>query len=162
MYYRITMNSAIIALASRMVTIGRGGPSVNGAQLMTYLFRPAVVLVLGLLVAACGGGGAIASRFVSGTASRTSEEFGQWKPRTLGAAVLTVGSAPVPESGRAPVTGYAVYLESPDGQAPERLGVTGVILVSLHAGSFRAGAMSFHVRAVNRIGEGPRLPSRRV
>ena len=50
---------ATIALTSLMVTIGRGGLSINGSLLMTYPLRPVVALALGLLVTACGGGGSV-------------------------------------------------------------------------------------------------------
>ena len=145
MYYRITMNSAIIALASRMVTIGRGGPSVNGALLMTCLFRPAVVLVLGLLVAACGGGGpslpGSSPAPLPGPPGDLNIEI-----TDLNEALLT-WSAPDPEPGRAPVTGYEVYLE---GEA-RPVGVTGS-LSYLYQGLVPGRTYVFHVRAVNRVG----------
>ena len=53
-------------------------------------------------------------------------------------------------SRRAPVTGYAVYLESPDGQAPQRLAVTGATSY-LFTGSFRVD-LRVHVRAVSDVG----------
>ena len=152
MYYRITMNSAIIALASRMVTIGRGGPSVNGAALMTYLFRPAVVLVLGLLVAACGGGGPSLPGSSPAPLPRPPRDL-TIELTPLDEAVLR-WDAPVPQPGfRAPVTGYAVYLESLDGQAPQRLGVTGATSY-IFSGLVPDRTYVFHVRAVSRIGEG--------
>ena len=145
MYYRITMNSAIIALASRMVTIGRGGPSVNGALLMTYLFRSAVVLVLGLLVAACGGGGpslpGSSPAPLPGPPKDLDFEF------TPLNEVLLTWAAPDPEPGRAPVTGYEIYLD----EQARPVGVTGS-LSYLYLGLVPGRTYVFHVRAVNRVG----------
>ena len=144
-YSRITMNSAIIALASRMVTIGRGGPSVNGALLMTCLFRPAVVLVLGLLVAACGGGGpslpGSSPAPLPGPPKDLDFEF------TPLNEVLLTWAAPDPEPGRAPVTGYEIYLD----EQARPVGVTGS-LAYLYRGLVPGRTYVFHVRAVNRVG----------
>ena len=144
-YYRITMNSAIIALASLIVTIGRGGPSVNGAALMTYLFRPSVGLVLGLLVAACGGGGPSLPGSSPAPLPGPPGDL-DIVITDLNEALLT-WSAPVPEPGRAPVTGYEVYLE---GEA-RPVGDTGS-LSFLYPGLVPGRTYVFHVRAVNRVG----------
>ena len=148
-YYRITMNSAIIALASRMVTIGRGGPSVP----TTTEWRLAHDLPVpsgrrsGSRPPRRGlrGRGAIAARFVSGAASRTSEDL-DFEITPLNEVLLT-WAAPDPEPGRAPVTGYEVYLE---GEA-RPVGVTGS-LSYLYRGLVPGRTYVFHVRAVNRVG----------
>ena len=144
-YYRITMNSAIIALAALVVTIGRGGPSVNGAALMTYLFRPAVVLVLGLLVAACGGGGPSLPGSSPAPLPGPPKDL-DFEITPLNEVLLT-WAAPVPEPGRAPVTGYEVYLD----EQARPVGVTGS-LSYLYRGLVPGRTYVFHVRAVNRVG----------
>ena len=61
--------------------------------------------------------------------------------------VLLTWAAPDPEPGRAPVTGYEVYLE---GEA-RPVGVTGS-LSYLYQGLVPGRTYVFHVRAVNRVG----------
>ena len=126
---------------------------MNGALVMTNLFRPAVVLALGLLVAACGGGGP--------SLPGSSPAPLPGPPRDLTVEITSLNhvllrwAAPDPEPGRAPVMGYAVYLESPDGQAPERLaevGASSYLYTEVDPG--RGRSYVFHVRAVSRIGEG--------
>ena len=124
---------------------------------MTRLLRAAVVLALGLLVAACGGGGP--------SLPGSSPAPLPGPPRDLIVEVTSLGhmelrwDAPVSEPGRAPVTGYAVYLESPDGQAPERLAVTGAFSY-LYTGPVPGRGLEtgrsyvFHIRAINRFGVG--------
>ena len=144
-YYRIALNSGIIALASRMVTIGRGGPSVNGVLNMTYLFRPAVVLALGLLVAACGGGGP--SLPGSSPAPLPLHPNDLDYERTPLNEVLLTWAPPDAEPGRAPVTGYEIYLD----EQTRPIGVTGS-LSYLVRGLVPGRTYVFHVRAVNRVG----------
>ena len=130
---------------------------MSGATVMTYLFRPAAVLALGLLVAACGGGGP--------SLPGSSPAPLPGPPRDLKLEVTSLGhvqlrwDAPIVEPGRAPVTGYAVYLESPDGRAPERLAVTGAFSYRYTGpvpgrGLETGRSYVFHIRAINRIGEG--------
>ena len=124
---------------------------------MTRLLRAAVVLALGLLVAACGGGGP--------SLPGSSPAPLPGPPRDLTVEVTPLGhvelrwDAPLVEPGRAPVTGYAVYLESPDGQAPERLAVTRAFSY-LYTGPVPGRGLEpgrsyvFHIRAINRFGVG--------
>ena len=118
---------------------------------MLRTLRPVVVLILGLLVAACGGGGP--------SLPGSSPAPLPGPPGDLTVEITPLGEAllrwdpSVPGPGRAPVTGYAVYLESPDGQAPERLGVTGAFSY-LYTQLVPGRSYVFHVRAVSRIGEG--------
>ena len=124
---------------------------------MTCHLRAVVVLALGLLVAACGGGGP--------SLPGSSPAPLPGPPRDLTVEVTPLGhvelrwDAPLVEPGRAPVTGYAVYLESPDGQAPERLAVTGAFSY-LYTGPVPGRGLEtgrsyvFHIRAINRIGMG--------
>ena len=119
---------------------------------MTHRFRPAVAYALGLLVAACGGGG--------------SDNFDLFQPPdTPGSltaelapdheSVLLRWTAPTPSDNRAPVTGYAVYLESTGGQA-QRLGQT-QSLSYRHTGLSPGTRYVFHVRAASAVG--PSEPS---
>ena len=118
---------------------------------MLRTLRPVVVLILGLLVAACEGGGP--------SLPGSSPAPLPGPPGDLTVEITPLGEAllrwdpSVPGPGRAPVTGYAVYLESPDGQAPERLGVTGAFSY-LYTQLVPGRSYVFHVRAVSRIGEG--------
>ena len=124
-------------------------PSANGSLLMTVPFRPAVVLALCLLVAACGGGG---PSFPGSSPAPLSGP-----PTNLTIDLTPLGEAllrwmpPTPEPARAPVTGYAVYLESPDGQAPQRLAVTGATSY-LYSGLLPGRTYVFHIRAVSDVG----------
>ena len=112
---------------------------------MIRTLRPVVVLILGLLVAACGGGGP--------SLPGSSPAPLPGPPRDLDFVitdlyeVLLTWAAPVPEPGRAPVTGYEVYLE---GEA-RPVGVTGS-LSYLYRGLVPGRTYVFHVRAVNRVG----------
>ena len=126
--------------------------SIDGSSLMTHRFRPAIALALGLLVAACGGGG--------------SDNFDLFQPPdTPGSltaeltpdheSVLLRWTAPTPSDNRAPVTGYAVYLESTGGQA-QRLGTT-QSLSYRHTGLLSGVRYVFHVRALSAAG--PSEPS---
>ena len=123
---------------------------------MTRLLRAAVVLALGLLVAACGGGGP--------SLPGSSPAPLPGPPRDLTVKVTPLDhvqlrwDAPLVEPGRAPVTRYAVYLESRDDQAPERLAVTGAFSY-LYTGPAGRGlepgrSYVFHIRAINRFGVG--------
>ena len=130
---------------------------MNGALVMTNLFRPAAVLALGLLVAACGGGGPSLPGSSPAPLPGPPQDL-TVEVTPLGHAELRWG-APIVEPERAPVTAYAVYLESPDGQAPERLGVTGAFSY-LYTGPVPGEGLVpgrsyvFHIRAINRIGVG--------
>ena len=126
--------------------------SIDGSSLMTHRFRPAVALALGLLVAACGGGG--------------SDNFDLFQPPdTPGSltaelapdheSVLLRWTAPTPSDNRAPVTGYAVFLEFAGGQA-QRLGQT-QSLSYRHTGLSPGTRYVFHVRALSAVG--PSEPS---
>ena len=126
--------------------------SIDGSSLMTHRFRPAIALALGLLVAACGGGG--------------SDNFDLFQPPdTPGSltaelapdheSVLLRWTAPTPSDNRAPVTGYAVYLEPTGGQA-QRLGET-QSLSYRHTGLSPGTRYVFHVRALSAVG--PSEPS---
>ena len=112
---------------------------------MLRTLRPVVVLILGLLVAACGGGGP--------SLPGSSPAPLPGPPRMLDFEttplneVLLTWAAPDPEPGRAPVTGYEVYLE---GEA-RPVGVTGS-LSYLYQGLVPGRTYVFHVRAVNRVG----------
>ena len=122
--------------------------SINGSLLMTHRFRPAVAYALGLLVAACGGGG-----------SDNPDLFQPPDtPGTLTAelapdheSVLLRWTAPTPSDNRAPVTGYAVYLESTGGQA-QQLGQT-QSLSYRHTGLLSGTRYVFHVRALSAVGQ---------
>ena len=127
---------------------------MNGAALMSYLFRPAVVLALGLLAAACGGGGpSLPGSSPAPLPLPPGDLFIELTP--LGDVSLRWEPSPVEtvagQARRAPVTGYAVYLESPDGQAPRRLAVTGATSY-LFTGVVPGRTYVFHVRAVSDVG----------
>lgn len=134
------------ALTSLVLTPVRSG------RLITVLNRPlrlAVVLVYGLLVAACGGGGSLIPDgalppFAPG--SFTAE-------LTPNNEALLRWTAPAPSVDRAPVTGYEAYLESPGGQA-RRLGETDS-LSYLHSGLLPGRSYVFHVRALSDRGLSP-------
>ena len=119
---------------------------MNGAPVMTYQFRPALVLALGLLVAACGGGGpslpGSSPAPLPGPPSDLNYEL------TLLNEVLLTWAPPPPEPGvRAPVTHYEVWLE---GEA-RPIAVTGS-LSYLVQDLVPGRTYVFHVRAVNRVG----------
>ena len=128
-----------------MATIGGGGPSVNGAALMTYLFRPAVVFALGLLVAACGGGGPSLPGSSPAPLPGPPQDL-NYELTPLNEVLLT-WAPPNVEPGRAPVTHYEVWLE---GEA-RPIAVTGS-LSYLYRDLVPGQTYVFHVRAVNRVG----------
>ena len=112
---------------------------------MIRTLRPAVVLALGILVAACGGGGPSLPGSSPAPLPGPPGDL-DFVITDLNEALLT-WAAPVPEPGRAPVTGYEVYLE---GQA-RPVGVTGS-LSYLYRGLVPGRTYVFHVRAVSRVG----------
>ena len=127
---------------------------MNGALDMINLFRPAVVLALGLLVAACGGGGpSLPGSSPAPLPLPPGDLFIELTP--LGEVSLRWERSPVEtdasQARRAPVTGYAVYLESPDGQPPRRLAVTGATSY-LFTRVVPGRTYVFHVRAVSDVG----------
>ena len=132
---------ATIALTSLMVTIGRGGLSINGSLLMTYPLRPVVALALGFLVTACGGGGSVVPTPPPEAPGSFTAEL------TPNHEALLRWTAPTPSPDRAPVTGYAVYLESAGGLA-RRLGDT-QSLSYLHPGLLPGTRYVFHVYALS-------------
>ena len=147
MYYRIVLNSGIIALASLVVPIGRGGSPMNGALVMTNLFRPAVILALGLLVAACGGGGPSLPGSSPAPLPGPPQDL-NYETTLFVNEVLLTWAPPNPEPGvRAPVTHYEVWLE---GEA-RPVAVTGS-LSYLYQDIVPGRTYVFHVRAVNRVG----------
>ena len=112
---------------------------------MIRTLRPAVVLALGILVAACGGGGPSLPGSSPAPLPGPPGDL-DFEITDLNEVLLT-WAAPVPEPGRAPVTGYEVYLE---GEA-RPVGVTGS-LSYLYRGLVPGRTYVFHVRAVNRVG----------
>ena len=142
---------ATIALTSLMVTIGRGGLSINGSLLMTYPLRPVVALALGLLVTACGGGGSVVPTPPPEAPGSFTAEL------TPNHEALLRWTAPTPSADRAPVTGYAVYLESAGGVA-RRLGDTRSFSY-LHPGLSPGTRYVFHVRALSDVGPSQRSAS---
>ena len=112
---------------------------------MIRTLRPAVVLALGILVAACGGGGPSLPGSSPAPLPGPPKDL-DFEITPLNEVLLT-WAAPDPEPGRAPVTGYEVYLE---GEA-RPVGVTGS-LSYLYRGLVPGRTYVFHVRAVNRVG----------
>ena len=135
---------ATIALTSLMVTIGRGGLSINGSLLMTYSLRPVVALALGLLVTACGGGGSVVPTLPPDAPGSFTAEL------TPNHEAFLSWTAPTPSADRAPVTVYAVYLETSGGEN-RKLGETGS-LSYLHPGLSPGTRYVFHVRALSAVG----------
>ena len=124
---------------------------VRSGRLIPVLNRPlrlAVVLVYGLLVAACGGGGSLIPDgalppFAPG--SFTAE-------LTPNNEALLRWTAPAPAADRAPVTGYAVYREL-SGGGNRKLGETDS-LSYVHRELLSPGVRYvFHVRALSVVGQ---------
>ena len=121
---------------------------------MTGTFRPAVGLALCLLVAACGGGGPILPGSSLAPLPQAPESLiAELAPGNE--EVLLQWTAPPPAPDRAPVTGYAVYLESTGGQ-PMLLGRTDSLSYRwsgrLSLGLAPGQRYVFHVRAVSDVG----------
>ena len=133
-----------------MVAIGRGGPLMLGSVPMNFQIRRMVVLAVGFVVAGCGGG--------------TFFPYSTLPPEAPGSftAELTSNNdawlrweAPGQTEGRAPVTGYEVYRELPDGRL-EPLETT-QSLSYRHSGLTPGVRYVFFVRALSEIG--PSAPS---
>ena len=119
---------------------------MNGALVMTNLFRPAVVLALGLLVSACGGGGPSLPGSSPAPLPGPPQDL-NYELTPLNEVLLT-WAPPAPEPRvRAPVTHYEVWLE---GEA-RPIAVTGS-LSYLYQEIVPGRTYVFHVRAVNRVG----------
>ena len=127
---------------------------MNGALVMTYQFRPALVLALGLLVAACGGGGP--SLPGSSPAPLPLPPGSLTAELTPSNNALLQWEAP-PQSGFRPVTGYEVYVESA-GERPLLLHRGGQLSYT-HLGLSPGHRYVYHVRSVNAAGRsGPSQP----
>ena len=118
---------------------------MNGALAMTYLFRPAVVFALGLLVAACGGGGPSLPGSSPAPLPGPPQDL-NYELTPLNEVLLT-WAPPNVEPGRAPVTHYEVWLEG-EARPIAATGSLSYLVRDLVPGQ----TYIFHVRAVNRIG----------
>ena len=124
-----------------------------GSSLMTRPLRRVVLPALCFLVAACGGGG---PTLPGSSPAPLPEAPGSFTAElTPDGTVLLRWASPAPTPGRAPVIGYAVYLES-SGSRPVLLGRTGSLSYrwSGHSsiGLDLGRRYVFHVRAESDIG----------
>ena len=128
------------------VRSGRAG----GSRLrIAPALRPVFALLLGLVVAACGGGGGAVTPGVlppEAPGSLTVE-------LTPNGDALLRWTAPAPAGGRAPVMGYKVYLESAGGRF-QALGTTRSRSYR-HEGLQAGRRYVYHVRASSRAGDSP-------
>ena len=130
------------------VRSGRAG----GSRLrIAPALRPVFALLLGLVVAACGGGGGAVT---PGPGVLPPEAPGSLTVElTPNGDALLRWTAPAPAGGRAPVTGYKVYLESAGGRF-QALGTTRSRSYR-HEGLQAGRRYVYHVRASSRAGDSP-------
>ena len=109
--------------------------------------RSGFVLILALLVAGCGGGAVVSESTLPPQAPTSlTAEF------TPGDEVLLRWKAPAPAEGRAPVTGYEVYLELAGGRVRTLGDTESLSYRHLGVSGGGGGRYVYHVRALSAAG----------